>query len=322
MTRFPRFRATLRNIVIAALPLCLAIDCGYSAEEFPLSVEIDPDGVFAQELEDCLSDDLACAQLCDAILVKQGYAEAGQAQFLECRVMFEGPETRVLMTYTIPYDDSCGRRPPGLCAGGAIAARSAVGARFAAMAHLEAASVHAFATVARELAHHGAPRALVVGALRAAQDEVRHTAITAGIARAWGAVPVPPQVPAAPLRSLYALCLENAVEGCVRETMGAAVATWAAHVAGDRQIRAAMRVIAEDETRHAELSAAIDAWALPQLTEAQRKCVEYAKRLAALELVRGQQDPPADVVRIAGLPRAVDAVRLAIALEVERRRAA
>src|SRR5262249_21662835 len=70
-----------------------------------------------------------------------------------------------------------GRRPVGLQRRRALG-RNRVGAYFASVAHLEAASVHAFATLARELTHHGAPTRLVREAQRSMRDEVRHAELT------------------------------------------------------------------------------------------------------------------------------------------------
>ncbi len=67
------------------------------------------------------------------------------------------------------------------------------------------------------------------------------------------------------LRSLEALAVENAVEGCVRETMGALFAMHQAASAADPHVRATMVSIAPDETRHAALGWAVAEWALDSL---------------------------------------------------------
>src|SRR5207244_884717 len=118
-----------------------------------------------------------------------------------------------------------GRRPAGLVA----PSRSGrggdeVGAYWARAAHLEAASVHAFRTLAADLHAYGAPRRLVEAASRAAGDEVRHARACATLARRHGSSPVPVVVRSPPSRSLVEIAEENAVEGCVRETWGALVA--------------------------------------------------------------------------------------------------
>ena len=73
---------------------------------------------------------------------------------------------------------------------------------------------------------------LCEGALQAAVEEIDHTRRTALLAQRFGAEPRVPGVEARPLRTRFELALDNAVEGCVRETYGALVATWqAGHVA-------------------------------------------------------------------------------------------
>ncbi|NMO15765.1 hypothetical protein HPC49_03405 [Pyxidicoccus fallax] len=198
-----------------------------------------------------------------------------------------------------------GRRPEGLCSDGAVAGQvPMLGALFAKMAHLEAASVPAFERLAEELAAHGAPHRLVRAARRAAREEVRHARAMQSLAARHGA-PMP-EVSVAPFtaRSLEALALENAVEGCVRETFGALLAGWQARRAGDVAVREALATIAPDELRHAELSWAIHAWALDRLAPEARARVEEAQREAWLALERESAESrlPEHVAREAGLP--------------------
>ncbi|MGH7285663.1 MAG: ferritin-like domain-containing protein [Polyangiaceae bacterium] len=149
--------------------------------------------------------------------------------------------------------------------------------RFAAMAFLEAVSVHAFERLERELCAHGARPDLPRDARRARRDEQRHTAMMARLARRRGAevrLPDPPR--AAPIRSLFEVVLENAVEGCVRETHGAVIGLIEADTAPDASVRKAMRSIASDECRHAELAWAVHAWGMPQLSRAEARRVQDA----------------------------------------------
>ncbi|RKH51069.1 hypothetical protein D7W81_40775 [Corallococcus aberystwythensis] len=200
-----------------------------------------------------------------------------------------------------------GRRPEGLCSDGAVATGTpALGALFARMAHLEAASVPAFERLADELAAHGAPERLVRAARRAAKDEVRHASAMESLAQRHGA-PMP-ELTVAPFqpRTLVALAIENAVEGCVRETFGALLAGWQARSAEDAQVRESLATIAPDELRHAELSWAIDAWALEQLSPEARERVEAARREAWRELEQDAASShlPEAVARVSGLPSA------------------
>jgi hypothetical protein len=198
-----------------------------------------------------------------------------------------------------------------------------VGRFFASAAHLEAASVVSFERLARELEALGAPRALVLAALAAAADEVRHTNATTAIARRFGAETEAPEVTEPGERSVLAIALENATEGCVRETYGALCAHWQASHAGDLRIRAAMRVIAEDETRHAELSWAVASFLDGLLAPGERDVVARAQAEAIGCLARELDlEPDASLVALAGMPRAREGRGLLAALDAAHLRAA
>lgn len=200
-----------------------------------------------------------------------------------------------------------GRRPAGLCmpvplGGGEL------GAYFAEVCQLEAASVQAFRILHHELRAHGAPKTLVRAAARAARDEVRHTRAMGALARRFGARPRAVRVERGALRSIEAIALENAVEGCVRETYGALLATSQARVARDPVVRAAIVRIARDETRHAALSWSVGRWLEARLDRGAKARVEAAKRAAALELLSAAaNDAPPSFAAVAGLPSAVQA---------------
>lgn len=153
------------------------------------------------------------------------------------------------------------------------------------MAYLEAASVDAFVILAAELEAHGAPPRLVRAARRAARDEVRHARIVGGLAARAGAYVPTHEVRPTGVRSIEAMAMENAVEGCVRETFGAAVALVLAAKTSDAKIRRAMARIARDEARHAALAWQVAAWLEPQLDFAARRRIVEA-RSAAVSGVR------------------------------------
>jgi hypothetical protein len=213
------------------------------------------------------------------------------------------------------YSD--GRRPEGLLAG-RVESRSALGALFAEMAWLEAASVPAFLRLAEELKAQGAPEALIRAARRSAGDEVRHQRAMEALARHHGASV--PTVEVAPFsaRSLEAMVMENAREGCVREMYGAVVVGWQARTAGDARVREELGRIAEDELRHAELAWAVDAWAAERLSPEELRRVREARVEAFQELTRlvEQEEPEAVLVEQAGLPSRGDARRLLQGLQV------
>ena len=203
-----------------------------------------------------------------------------------------------------------GRRPAGLGAPPPYNAAS-LGSYFAEMARLEAASVNAFRILRDELRAKGAPKKLVRAAARAARDEIRHARATGALARHFGSSPRPPSVARATLRSIEAMALENAVEGCVRETYGALLATRQAERAGDPLVRAALKRIARDETRHAVLSTRVDRWLDTRLDEDGRRNVERAKQAAAQELIAAvAHEGTLAFAGIVGLPSPAEGARL------------
>lgn len=209
-----------------------------------------------------------------------------------------------------------GRRPEGLRSQHRSASAPALGEHFARMAHLEAASVVAFELLASELAAHGAPDELIAWARRAAADEVRHAATTRELARRFGARPIMPDIASTPPRSLEALAIENAREGCVRECFGAALGCYQAQAATDPAIAVAMAAIADDETQHAALAFAIDAWVQTRLDAPARARVAAA-RAQAVSTLRAELACSTDVAARAalGLPDDLAALRLHSALE-------
>ncbi|WP_375758940.1 ferritin-like domain-containing protein [Corallococcus exercitus] len=211
-----------------------------------------------------------------------------------------------------------GRRPAGLLVVESGAGDDARGRYFADVARLEAASIQAFLRLREELALHGADEALQDAALASAVDEVLHADVTGRLARRFGAVPPLPSVADVPPRALLEVLLDNAVEGCVRETFGALVAHHQALHAKDPEIREAMARIAEDETRHAGLSWDIDAWAASKLSPAERDSLREARR-QALAVLRAEVAVPLDaqLTSDAGLPSPAVGLALLDSLEQE-----
>jgi len=195
-----------------------------------------------------------------------------------------------------------GRRPGGLLAQRARGT-SALGAYFASVAHLEAAAIHAFDHLRRELEHHGAPERLVAAAERSRRDEIRHARIMSRVAHRFGGSVPRARIRAEPLRTLEQIATDNAVEGCIRETFGALVGMWQARFARDASVRTAMADVARDETQHAALSWEIDAWLMSQLDAAAQRRVREARNeaLASLEHEIPHRDDP-ELVAGAGLP--------------------
>ncbi|RKH40726.1 ferritin-like domain-containing protein [Corallococcus sicarius] len=232
---------------------------------------------------------------------------SGEVQELERNVLERGTGTCAI-----------GRRPAGLQVADGCGSMDALGRFFAEVAHLEAASIHAFLRLREELALHGAAAGLQDAALASAVDEVLHTDATGRLARRFGATPMKPSVAALPLRPLSEVARDNAVEGCVRETYGALVAHHQALHAQDTEVREAMVRIAEDETRHAGLSWDIDRWVRPRLSAQEREALKEAQR-QAVALLRAEVAVPLDagLVTAAGLPTPEVALALLDTLEQE-----
>jgi hypothetical protein len=218
-----------------------------------------------------------------------------------------------------PPGVAIGRRPQGVVAP-EYAETQSLGAFFARVAHLEAASIHAFVRLSRELAAHGAGQSLVRRARAAARDEVRHARQMSRLARRYGAQV--PRVELEPLRgrSVFELALENEVEGCVRETFGAVVALWQAEHAATAELRELFAGIARDETEHAELAWQLRAWLYEQLSPRERDELAAAQRtaFAGLQAELGVEPPPA-WRSVAGLPSAATAQHLLKLLGVRLR---
>lgn len=197
----------------------------------------------------------------------------------------------------------CYGRRPDRYESAPTSATSAIGAWFANVAQLEAASIEAFQILRDELGAHGAPQALVDAAEVSARDEVRHAAMMTRMARRFGAEVSRPIVERRPTRTLFEIARENAVEGCVHETYGAVLASMQAELAGDRHIARMMRRIAAEETRHAELAWAVAAWAHDKLDDSQRAEVDRAMRLAVDHLAHDvNRDVDAALRTVAGVP--------------------
>jgi hypothetical protein len=165
-------------------------------------------------------------------------------------------------------------------------------------------SVHAFERLAEELEAHGAPANLIASARRAGRDETRHAALMTRLARTFDPSSEAP-IPAASrlaVRTLGAIAKENAIEGCVGETYGAALALLQAERAPRAETRAALRSIARDECRHAELSWRVAAWAMPRLESAERRAIACGVRAAVARLARARDSLSREARTASGMP--------------------
>ena len=301
MTTLERF---VRGLVATTLPLSL-LSCGGPAPRVPPCI-LPPDKIMTVSgggLPDGGSpgDGGISAADCNAIC---------GAAFYRCSIFStDGGSTQIDCAAAL----CTGRRPAGLVP--ALARTDTVGGWFAEAAHLEAASVPAFARLRRELISFGAPAALVQRCHAAARDEVGHARAMRSLAARFGATAAPVELAPFRTRSLEELAVENAVEGCTRELFGAVVGVWQSEAANDPEIRAAMRGIAADEIRHAELAFAIADWAAARLPAAARARVAEARQAALAEVRReAAAQRPAELMDVAGLPPPAAAEALAAAV--------
>ena len=202
--------------------------------------------------------------------------------------------------------------------------RTPLADHLAASVWLEAASIDAFYMLSEELAAHGAPRGLQRAAISAARDEERHTRAMRDIAERHGVRSGVPRPRRKKARPLVDLAIENAVEGCVHETFGAALAAFQARRAPDPRVRSAMRAIARDETRHAELAASIARWAERRLAPRERAKVRAARDRATKKVLRALAAPQdRALVETLGMPTSAEASAMARTLfRATRQRAA
>lgn len=260
---------------------------------------------------------LICDGRDNAVEVEDGYllftrsgGGCGEGDDIEEHVVHVGSDgtIEVIQSEIVEKTDpncAVGRLPAGLCRRARRAApSSAVGRFFTEVAELEAAAVTAFAQLGDELAVHGAPGSLRGWAARSRRDEIRHARQTAALARRHGGRPVMPRVSRWQPRSLTEVAVDNATEGCIRETYGALVAHVQARRAQDPAVRRVLRRIAADETRHAALSWELHLWVQQRLSPSQRGVVKRRTGEALERLQHELTTEQAEAVhRVAGMPR-------------------
>ena len=301
------------RLALPAAALALAPGCGPCPPVDQIYLLRDPDAQ-TQALIDACRDPShpTCTPLCASVSGRPA------EQFAHCELHHD---REGYAEVHVGWEVACpgGRRPRRLAFGGAGRASSAAGRWFAGLCQLEAASVPAFQMLGTELARAEAPASLLRAAAVAAGDERRHTRMAARLARRFGAEPGRPDVGPAVRRDLGALCEENAIEGCVRETYGAALAFVQAATTRDPVVRAAMGRIAVDETRHAVLAMAVDRWGAGRLGARARARTIQARAAAVAELragVRHDGDWSPELGATVGLPP--PPVALALVDQLER----
>jgi hypothetical protein len=240
--------------------------------------------VAVAELEGIDLDD--CQAICEELVATEVHGCA----LLEDTGGSEGggdTDSEAIVRVNCEYDHYClGRGHAALERARAATHGDVVGRWLARAARSEAASVIAFLALARELERHGAPAGLLRRCTRAAADEVRHARTMTALAALRGVKPMPPRFGALVARDLETIAIENAAEGCVNETWAALEGLHQARRARDPAIRRVMGRIAVDETRHAQLSWDLDAWARARLSVDARRRIDHTRADAIASLTR------------------------------------
>ena len=304
-------RVLARSIAAGGLTL-LAPGCGCPPEQYEVRlVTVSPAEADALRELDASIEGIPLAT-CALHCAPSVTVDDVSVPFVACQMAHAEP----LMICEYQYVcEGAGRRPAGLLTSGAVAAADPVAAWLAEAAHLEAAAVVAFEQLTAELEVHRAPARLVAAARRGRRDEVAHAQAFDRLARARGVTPT--AAAAAPVgpRTLEALALDNATEGCVGETYGALALGWMARTAPSAELRALARRVARDEGRHAAFSWRLDAWLRARLGPAASHRLDEARdqRRSALAAALARTTPP-ELVRALGLPTSSEALALLDAL--------
>ncbi len=300
----------LRSIAAGVLALglsscCLNVDDQTSREYYydPISGEA-LDTLRASDEDDEARCEAACMEL--ALELDGLELDTVERCIAEGDVQIDAPWSEENTEVLIDCDGTITR--PGVCMGRrpqghreSMQPVDSLGAWFAASAHLEAASVTAFAELADWLERRAAPGSLVSRCRDAADDEVMHAGMMARLAKLYGGSlePVESDPPDDALRSV---ALHNAVEGCVHEAFAAITAAAQAQNAASPRLRDTFARIADDELRHGQLAWDLHAWFLDQLDEDGRAVVVHAQRRAFSELAHSARSNAAATPKALGWP--------------------
>jgi hypothetical protein len=163
--------------------------------------------------------------------------------------------------------------------------RRALADVYAKDALTEHASVAAFARFVLECLALGAPAEIVLEAQRALADEIAHASSSFALASAYAGVELGPSGLDVSNALSHSVTLAECVrrtfrEGCVAETVSAALIHAAAGVASDAAVKSVLSRTAEDECRHAVLAWRFVSWALAREGEPLRALIREEIRRA------------------------------------------
>ncbi len=235
-----------------------------------LATYLDEDGQLSEE---------SCSNLCSE--------EAGVYYDYLCSCDYTGEDMDgnhpVTCEYTVCAVE--GRGHAGIQKLTEVTGSSEMARYFVRAYHAEASSVGAFLQLRAELSHHGAPKKLLDGCIRAAAEEIHHARMMAKLAGEANACLPKLQFGQVPKRSVFELAMDNAVEGCIYESFSALKAQYQSLHATDERILAVMKVIARDETHHAQLAWDIHHFLVAQLSPNEQELIQEAQRKATQKLI-------------------------------------
>lgn len=183
-----------------------------------------------------------------------------------------------------------------------VTSKHALGDYLAREARMLRASAATFCSLSDALFAAGAPCALTGRAACAAGDRARHAELVTRLASRYGGRRGHLRITKTKPQTLLEIALDNAAEGCVRDTYAALLASWQSGHARTRSISNMMATIARDGTRHAALAWALSDWVVPQLSQRDQARVRRARLDAVARLEHSARDPVPSLVRRAGLP--------------------
>lgn len=169
-------------------------------------------------------------------------------------------------------------------------------ARWTRRGILEHAAIASLSRFALELMAHGGDADLVSSALRAARDEVAHARLSFGLARAFGAPPLAPDVfpfdeTGVPIAAtLTDLAIRTVHEAAVEETLGVVELAMEEAAATEPSEKKALAAILRDEREHALVAWRTLRWAVGRGGADVHQAVLEAFADARADLVHAQHD--------------------------------
>ena len=161
-------------------------------------------------------------------------------------------------------------------------------AYWANIATMEHASIAAFARFTLELLARGAPAVLVRESQEAGLDELEHARLAFALASQYAGQELAPgnlDIGGALDADANDFVDSLVLEGCIGESVAAAIAAAHAEATGDEAVRVVLERVIADETRHAALAWKTLRWAMSQGGDAVVARVERLLRSAEREAV-------------------------------------